>query len=179
MGLALFDLDYTLLAVNSGQLWVRSEWRAGNLSLRDLIWAGWWLMRYQFGHQSGLDEVFRTAAQGLQGQSEADLDERVRVWFAAEVQQHLRPAPSARWMSIGQQETVWCSPPQEPSTRRGRPPKRTACPRLCAPSSKWSTAALQDRSRRLRWEMAKRTRCVPGRSAKASISTTPRSTPTR
>lgn len=45
MSLALFDLDRTLLAVNSGHLWLRAEWRAGRVGLRDAAWAVWWLGR--------------------------------------------------------------------------------------------------------------------------------------
>ncbi len=95
MALALFDLDWTLLDVNSGRLWVRAEWRAGRLRLREVAWASWWLARYSLGFASGLDAVFEAAVQGLEGQSEAELEARVEAWFQAEVRRHLRPGARA------------------------------------------------------------------------------------
>lgn len=95
MGIALFDLDRTLIDVNSGHLWVREEWRSGNIGMRQAAWAGWWLMRYRFGMVEGLDRVFDTAARSVQGASEAEVDSRVRGWFEREVQHRLRPGGEA------------------------------------------------------------------------------------
>ena len=53
MRLAFFDLDRTLLAVNSGTLWVRRELALGNISKRQAMRAMWWLARYQLGFASG------------------------------------------------------------------------------------------------------------------------------
>ena len=91
MGLALFDLDRTLLDVNSGELWIHSEWRAGRVTVRQMVWAVYWLFRYHLGHGRGLDEVFRNAARALKGQPEHELDDRIRAWFGAEIQHRLRP----------------------------------------------------------------------------------------
>lgn len=95
MGLALFDLDHTLIDVNSGALWVRSEWQQGRLRLRDVAWAGWWLSRYSLGLGGGLEAVFEAAVQGLAGASADELEARVRDWFAAEIQGRLRPGGAA------------------------------------------------------------------------------------
>ncbi|HHO54451.1 MAG TPA: HAD-IB family hydrolase [Deltaproteobacteria bacterium] len=95
MGLALFDLDHTLLDVNSGALWVRYEWRMGRIGLRDVAWAGWWLSRYSLGLGAGLEAVFEAAVRGLAGSSEAELERRVRQWFEAEIQGRLRPGGAA------------------------------------------------------------------------------------
>jgi len=88
---ALFDLDRTLLDCNSGRLWLAAERRAGRISLRDLVWASYWLVRYGLGYDDGLDEVFAVAARSLRGQEEAVLADRVARWFAREVGHRLRP----------------------------------------------------------------------------------------
>lgn len=91
MGLALFDLDRTLIDVNSGRLWVSSEWKAGRLSALDVMWASWWLARYSFGWESGLQRVFEAAAAGLEGQSEAEIALRVQEFFDRDLRHRLRP----------------------------------------------------------------------------------------
>ncbi|MBX2796648.1 MAG: HAD-IB family hydrolase [Myxococcales bacterium] len=90
MGVALFDLDHTLLDVNSGTLWLKAEWREGRLGLRDVVWAGWWLGKYSVGIGTGLDGVFEVAAKALKGTSESELAARVQAWFDREVRHHLR-----------------------------------------------------------------------------------------
>ena len=91
MGLALFDLDRTLIDVNSGSLWVSHEWKAGRLSALDVVWASWWLARYSLGWESGLERVFEVAAAGLEGVPEVEVADRVRDFFDRDVRHRLRP----------------------------------------------------------------------------------------
>ncbi len=91
MPLALFDLDRTLIDVNSGRLWVSSEWRAGRLSALDVIWASWWLARYSLGWEAGLQRVFESAAAGLEGVPEHEIAERIQVFFDRDIRHRLRP----------------------------------------------------------------------------------------
>lgn len=95
MSVALFDLDRTLIDVNSGHLWVRHEWREGNIGVRQAAWAGWWLLRYRLGRVEGLDGVFEAAARAIAGESESALEARVERWFDQEVRRHLRPGGRA------------------------------------------------------------------------------------
>ncbi len=92
---ALFDLDRTLIDVNSGGLWLKNEWRDGRIGLRDAAWATWWLFRYSLGQEQGLDQVFSTAVRTLAGTSEAELAARVEAWFSREVEHRLRPGAVA------------------------------------------------------------------------------------
>lgn len=91
MSVAFFDLDRTLIDCNSGRLWVAEEWRAGNVGVRDVIWASWWLLKYSLGSEDGLDHVFDVAVERLRDLPESDMDRRVRDWFAREVEGRLRP----------------------------------------------------------------------------------------
>ena len=95
MALALFDLDRTLIGVNSGRLWVAAEWRHGRIGLADIAWASWWLGRYSLGLHGGLEAAFEAAARPLVGTPEIDLQDRVRTWFDREVRHHLRPGARA------------------------------------------------------------------------------------
>ncbi|MCB9683811.1 MAG: HAD-IB family hydrolase [Alphaproteobacteria bacterium] len=90
-GIALFDLDRTLLDCNSGRLWAMAEWRAGRITSRDLAWAMGWLVRYGLGFEGGLNQAMEAAATTIIGETEEALDARVRRWFDHEVRHRLRP----------------------------------------------------------------------------------------
>jgi HAD superfamily hydrolase (TIGR01490 family) len=90
LAVAFFDLDGTLLDVNSGRLWIAYEWRDGRVSVRDAAWATYVLARYTVGYGE-LDPMFRQAVATLAGQEEAALADRTRRWFASEVVHRLRP----------------------------------------------------------------------------------------
>lgn len=92
--LALFDLDRTLLDCNSGTLWVKHEWREGNLSLGEATKGLYWLLLYSLG-QHELDHAFRAAVAKLAGQSEAVIRGRTEAWFEREVTHRLRPGARA------------------------------------------------------------------------------------
>lgn len=91
MHVAFFDLDRTLIDCNSGRLWMQSEWRAGRLGWRNVIWASYWISKYHLGFGGGLEEAYTQAVMTLKGLEESVLEERNARWFAAEVRHRLRP----------------------------------------------------------------------------------------
>lgn len=95
MRLALFDLDRTLIDVNSGRLWVAAEWRDGRVGWRDVVWASYWLGLYSLGQERGLSEAVSSAVTALAGSAERELADRVQRWFDAEVRHRLRPGARA------------------------------------------------------------------------------------
>ncbi|MBM4290877.1 MAG: HAD-IB family hydrolase [Deltaproteobacteria bacterium] len=94
MSVAFFDLDRTLIDVNSGRLWVRAERRAGLLGAGQVARASWWLLRYHLGW-ADLDAPLRAAVRALAGQREEDMEERVARFYAAEVRHRVRPEARA------------------------------------------------------------------------------------
>lgn len=90
MALAFFDLDRTILAVNSGTLWVRREAALGFLRKRDALRAAVWLARYQLGFASAEAMVEEAIAQ-LRGTPAAPLKQRTARFFEAEVRSTYRP----------------------------------------------------------------------------------------
>ena len=69
---AFFDLDKTLLAVNSMTLWIRQEWSEGRLDARTGLEAAVHLIRYRFG-ASNMEEALRKSILTLQNTLEQDL----------------------------------------------------------------------------------------------------------
>lgn len=90
MRLAFFDMDRTLLAVNSGTLWVRRELALGHLRKREAMWAMWWLARYQLGFVSGEDLVAQ-AIERLGGSPSSALLARTISFYQSEVKHSFRP----------------------------------------------------------------------------------------
>jgi HAD superfamily hydrolase (TIGR01490 family) len=87
---AFFDLDRTLLAVNSGRLWVESERRSGRISREQLGWA----MLYLAGYKLGLVDMERAMEQAvrtLTGMAEGTLRSRTHAWYDAHVKHHAAP----------------------------------------------------------------------------------------
>ncbi len=91
MTIAFFDLDRTVLDINSGSAWVRYEREAGRIGWTQLARATVWLLRYHLG-SARLDGALRLAIRSLAGQPEAELTERTLHFWQDRVQAHVRPA---------------------------------------------------------------------------------------
>jgi HAD superfamily hydrolase (TIGR01490 family) len=91
---AFFDLDRTLLDVNSGLMWADYERRAGNLSRWSVARVLFWNTMY---HLSLIDmeAAFARAVTRYRGESHSEIDRRTRDWFEREVRQHLRSEAAA------------------------------------------------------------------------------------
>jgi HAD superfamily hydrolase (TIGR01490 family) len=87
---ALFDLDRTLIDVNSGNLWVKHEWRQGRIGAGTAMWAVAYLALYHTGY-SKLEAAFEQATLLYKGQPEAHLEAMTRTWFFSTVAHRLRP----------------------------------------------------------------------------------------
>ena len=91
---AFFDLDRTLIDVNSGLLWARHERRQGSISRIQMTRALLWTALY---HASFIDmEVaMGRALVHYRGVAAEDLDRRTRAWFDQEVARRIRPRAQA------------------------------------------------------------------------------------
>jgi HAD superfamily hydrolase (TIGR01490 family) len=90
MKVAFFDLDRTLLDVNSGRLWVRSEVRLGFLTRRQAARAALHLTRYHLGF-GRMEPIIREAVATLTDTPEAALAERTEAFYRREVAMRVRP----------------------------------------------------------------------------------------
>ncbi len=85
MTIAFFDMDETLIAVNSATLWVRYQWRKGEISTTDVVRS----FGYLLGYKLAIVDVERLATEAvsrLNGRAEEDLREETLRWYAQEVQ---------------------------------------------------------------------------------------------
>lgn len=90
MRLAFFDLDRTVLAVNSATRWLRREVALGLVTKRAALRGAAWLVRYELGFANGEDMVARAVAE-TRGSDAQALEARTRVFFESEVRPTYRP----------------------------------------------------------------------------------------
>ena len=91
MTIAFFDLDRTLIDVNSGLLWARHERKQGHISREQMARAIFWTALY---HLAAIDmeTAMTRALDHYRGVDAGELDRRTRTWFERDVAPRLRPA---------------------------------------------------------------------------------------
>jgi len=92
--IAFFDLDRTLIAINSARAWVRHERKAGRIGTRDTVRSVWWFAIYRLGY-ARMDDVVRSAVATLEGQDVDLFTQRTRAFWTREVQPTVRPGAYA------------------------------------------------------------------------------------
>ena len=91
---AFFDLDRTLLDINSGASYATFEYREGRIGLLDLGRSACWMALYHLS-LIDMDRAYRKAVRYYAGVPSAELEARTRRWFDAEMHTHLRPGAAA------------------------------------------------------------------------------------
>lgn len=81
---AFFDLDRTLITVNSGALWVRREYQRGRISHRQMAEAVLVLVGYRLSLLD-VEATLRKAIKIYRGVSEELIDRRTHRWYHEEV----------------------------------------------------------------------------------------------
>jgi HAD superfamily hydrolase (TIGR01490 family) len=90
MPIAFFDLDRTLLPVNSAWLWIVYELEHGYLNWRQVAQASGWLTAYHLGIAS-LDRPLRAAIATYQGSPADELRSRTRDFYVRKIAGGFRP----------------------------------------------------------------------------------------
>jgi HAD superfamily hydrolase (TIGR01490 family) len=88
---AFFDVDRTLVACNTGRLFLRDLRRRGEISFLRALRAMGWMLKYHLS-LIDLDQVAAMLAEQMRGQSEKDFAERCRRWVEDEVLPLLLPS---------------------------------------------------------------------------------------
>lgn len=90
---AFFDMDKTLLRVDTAMSWTQFLYARGELGKRQLAKAIYWSSLYKLALLD-MDTVFTRLVADLRGDSEAEMIAKADVWF----RQHVEPeiAPAAR-----------------------------------------------------------------------------------
>ena len=77
---AFFDVDHTVLEINSGTKWVGYQWKHDRMGLVELLRALWWTVEYRFGLLDFEAMAGRVIAQ-YHGQEIAPLEREVEQWY--------------------------------------------------------------------------------------------------
>jgi HAD superfamily hydrolase (TIGR01490 family) len=91
MAIAFFDVDKTLLSVNSATLWIQRELRAGHISRAQAARAGLWVGLYHLGF-ARMEGVLTDAVATLKGKRERDVINRTLEFYEQEVRHTVRRA---------------------------------------------------------------------------------------
>ncbi len=92
--LALFDLDRTLIAVNSATGWIKREVRLGFLTRRQAMHGVYQIAKYQLGF-SRMEQTIEDAVRALTGDEEAAVAQRTLDFWREEVASTIRPGARA------------------------------------------------------------------------------------
>lgn len=85
---ALFDMDRTLVRVDTATLYVRYERHIGEADWRDTARVAWWLLQYTLG-VIDVKSVAKKALAKYAGREEREMIERCETWFADWVLPHV------------------------------------------------------------------------------------------
>ena len=88
---AFFDMDRTLLRVDTGMSWTRFLYRRGELPASMVAKAIYWSTLYKLAVLD-MESVFARLAQTLQGDRETDMIAKCEIWYRDHVAEHVAPA---------------------------------------------------------------------------------------
>ena len=90
MALAFFDLDRTLISINSGNAWLKREIVDRQISAFEALRAATWLAQYHFGF-ADLEHAVEETIRGLAGKREDELRARVDAFYDETIRHLYRP----------------------------------------------------------------------------------------
>jgi HAD superfamily hydrolase (TIGR01490 family) len=88
---ALFDMDRTLVRVDTGTLYVRYQRSKGEATWRDAARVAWWMLQYTAGVIDA-ERVAEQALQSFRGKEEAWLEKACEELFVLHVMPHVASA---------------------------------------------------------------------------------------
>jgi HAD superfamily hydrolase (TIGR01490 family) len=87
---AFFDIDGTLIAKNSGPLYMKFLRRRGEIRRRDLWHTLYLFLRYKLGLLD-IEAAAASTSAWIRGRREQDIADHCRVWYRDIVRQYLQP----------------------------------------------------------------------------------------
>lgn len=82
---AFFDVDHTLIEVNSGRKYVEHLWKHKEISVADALKAVWWLAQYRLSLLD-YDAATKEVVSGYAGQKVSDIQAKIEDWFREEIE---------------------------------------------------------------------------------------------
>ncbi len=77
---AFFDVDHTLIEINSARAWLKHLWETGQISALGVLRSFWWLALYRVGRLD-YDSMTKVLMKDYAGRSVAELEAEVGSWF--------------------------------------------------------------------------------------------------
>ncbi|MFT7621793.1 MAG: HAD superfamily hydrolase (TIGR01490 family) [Myxococcota bacterium] len=90
MSIAFFDMDHTLVLCNTGRVYVEDMRARGEIGLAQLLRAGSILLGYKLAVVD-MERLIEEAVRRLEGESEAEIQERCDGLFEAHIRKHVSP----------------------------------------------------------------------------------------
>jgi HAD superfamily hydrolase (TIGR01490 family) len=90
LGIAFFDLDLTLLSINSGSAWVVRELRDGRLTLLEVARAMYYLGLYRMG-RARMEDALVHAISTLKGKTVVEVRQNLESFYERYVRNAYRP----------------------------------------------------------------------------------------
>jgi len=87
---AFFDVDGTLIAKNSGPLYMKFLRRRGEIRRRDVFRTSYLYLRYRLGLLD-IEAAAASTSAWIRGRREQDIADHCRVWYREMVRQYLQP----------------------------------------------------------------------------------------
>ena len=87
---AFFDMDLTLLRVNSGSRWIKYQRRRGEISWPMLVRSGFWLFQYQLSVLN-MESVAAKLATDMAGDAESEMRDKVGEFYRTELRDTISP----------------------------------------------------------------------------------------
>ena len=87
---AFFDVDGTLIAKNSGPLYMKFLRRRGEIRRRDALRTIYFYLRYRLGLLD-IERAVERSSSWIRGRSEEEIAAHCRIWYRDMVRQYLQP----------------------------------------------------------------------------------------
>jgi HAD superfamily hydrolase (TIGR01490 family) len=87
---AFFDMDYTVLRIETGTAWMKYLYRRGELGPMGLAQAAWWSALYKLAVLD-LEALATRLVADLRGQSEAEMIAKAEIWHRSDVAHQVAP----------------------------------------------------------------------------------------
>ena len=88
---AFFDMDNTLLRVDTGMSWTRFLYRRGELPRTMIAKAIYWSTLYKLAVLD-MESVFTRLCEELRGDSEAEMIAKCEIWYREQISREVAPA---------------------------------------------------------------------------------------
>ncbi len=88
---AFFDVDGTLIAKNSGPLYMKFLRQRGEIRRRDALRTIYYFVQYRL-NLLDIERALERSSDWIRGRREADIAEHCRIWYRDIVRQHLVPS---------------------------------------------------------------------------------------